>query len=301
MKNNLQKKFLRNILALLVTIITFSFVCVKNIYAQVPSLSFSPLEILVDQGDTFTIEIVVDTAGEDVGGVGAKLAYDPSKISVLSVEQGSIFSEYPALTSDDVRGKIYVSGIVSSANDLYVGRGVLATIEMLAKSEGSTFMIFEYEEGSTRDSNIAVMYGNGDILKEVNNLRIAIGDVPIPEEYDYETGGGTVGEWFGSENAGIVNQEQENGVVETDMEEEGGGGFIDTVLKKLGLRSSEVLNGEALEGAESDKEAGNRTLLYVIIFAVIAIFLTVIVVIIVKRRRKKKETSPPPTVIGSDI
>jgi hypothetical protein len=275
---------------------TFSFICVKAVYAQVSSLGFSPLEVYVNEGETFTVDIVVDTAGEDVGGVGAKLSYDPSKISVLSVEKGTIFSEYPALTSDDVKGKIYISGIVSSANDLYEGKGVLATIEVLAKSEGSTLMIFEYEEGSTRDSNIAVMYGTGDILGEVNNLRIAIGDAPLPDEYDYESGGGTVGDWLDSDEVGVAQQQEDGGVVEN---EEKSSSFIDTVLEKLGLRSSEVSNEETSEGAD-DKGAGSQILLFLVIFVIIAVLLTIIVVIIV-RRRKKKDTSSPPTIISGDI
>ena len=139
-----------------------------------PSLNFSPSSKTVEKNETFTIDILLDTAGYDVGGTGAKISYDPNKLSVTKIDSQPIFADYPALIIDDANGTLTISGISASLNDLYNGRDTFATIWFLAKNSGETTAGFNFQPGSTTDSNIAVTFGNGDILAAVNQLKITI-------------------------------------------------------------------------------------------------------------------------------
>lgn len=158
---------------LLITGLFFPLMASPATAAQ-PSLNFSPSAKTVEQNETFTIDVLLDTAGYDVGGAGAKINYDPAKLSVTKIVPGTIFADYPALIIDSTGGKLTISGISASLNQLYNGRGVLATIWLKTKNSGETTADFNFQPGSTTDSNIAVTFGNGDILAAVNQLRITV-------------------------------------------------------------------------------------------------------------------------------
>jgi len=160
----------------IIFLIVFLVASVNYSHAVGPSLTFDPNTVSIDKA--FEVNIMIDTDGNEIGGAGARIVYDTNKLHVLSVKEftgdGAIFGDFPLATFDNNTGKAALSGIVSSANDLYTGRGVFGSITFLPISKGETEVKFEFTPGSTTDSNLAVTYEPGDILNEVGVLSVNI-------------------------------------------------------------------------------------------------------------------------------
>ncbi|MFH1088729.1 MAG: cohesin domain-containing protein [Patescibacteria group bacterium] len=149
-------------------------VTITSVFSASPSLLFSPADKTVMQNEQFNIDILVDTAGIDVAGAGAIIKFDNSQLAIVQIDPGIIFADYPALTIDNENGRATISAISGSINDLFNGQGVVATIKFQAKTIGQAKVDFIFEPGSTTDSNIAVTFGNGDVLAAVNELKLNI-------------------------------------------------------------------------------------------------------------------------------
>lgn len=138
------------------------------------SLLFSPETISAQAGEQFTSQVWIDTDGAPAGGVDTKITFDPAVVEVEKIETLPIFPDYPATTFDNVAGTALISGIVNSQDQLYTGKGQFATISWKAKAAGNGNVAITFEPNSTSDSNIAVLYGNGDILQKVNTLSVTV-------------------------------------------------------------------------------------------------------------------------------
>ncbi|MEO8581447.1 MAG: cohesin domain-containing protein [Patescibacteria group bacterium] len=142
------------------------------------SLLFVPETISTGVGQQFTTQVWIDTAGASVGGVGAKINFNATSLSVEKIETLPVFPDYPATTFDNETGSINISGIVRSKDELYTGKGQFATITWKTKGAGDSSIAFNYVPNSTNDSNIAVLYGNGDILQKTNSVVIQVAAAP---------------------------------------------------------------------------------------------------------------------------
>jgi hypothetical protein len=140
--------------------------------SQIPKLLFSPSELRANQNTVFTVNIQVDTANQPINGVGAQITFDPTYIQEVSLTPGTIFANYPTLEANNTTGTISISGISSSLSDTFTGIGTVATISFKIIKTGTSNVNFIYTPGATNDSNIAVTTGNGDILGEVNTLKV---------------------------------------------------------------------------------------------------------------------------------
>ncbi len=149
----------------------FTFAAPVKVWAADPSLEFNPSTVNNQIGAPFTVSIMVDTAGYSSGGVGTIINYDPFMISATAIETGTIFTDYPMSSINNERGKITISGIAASADHLFSGSGEFARITFKPNQLGSSDISFLFQPGSTTDSNIAVTFGNGDILTKVNGLK----------------------------------------------------------------------------------------------------------------------------------
>lgn len=136
---------------------------------------FEPSKLDVAVGQEFATTIMIDTAGQSVGGAGAILNYDKNSLEFVSIETGSIFDDYPLAAHEEGASRVLVSGIVGSKDDLYKGRDIFAKVMWRAKKEGNTSIVFDFTPGNTKDSNIAIMEAPGDILQSVVNASISIG------------------------------------------------------------------------------------------------------------------------------
>ena len=157
----------------------FGLFCTTEVSAKEASLLFSPETVAVNMGEEFTVEVILDTVGEQVGGAGAKITFKNTDLTVIAVKPGSLFYDYPSAAFSNEEGKIIISGVASSMANFFAGQGVFATITFQAKSPGTSLIQFIYQPGSTTDSNIAVTYGSGDILSKVNSTTVTVGNKGI--------------------------------------------------------------------------------------------------------------------------
>jgi hypothetical protein len=142
--------------------------------AASPSLNFSPANTTVNAGETFLMDILLDTAGRNAGGAGAKVNFNPNQLKAIEIIPGDIFADYPAAVIDNDNGRLTISGIAASSQNLFTGVGVFARINFTALTPGPANLNFEFQPGSTTDSNIATMEPPGDILAQVNQSTITI-------------------------------------------------------------------------------------------------------------------------------
>ena len=80
------------------------------------------------------------------------------------------------------QGQIRISAITPPSNEGFVGIGVFATVNFKAKQNGNTEVAIDFEKGSTTDSNLVETGIAIDILDQVYNLNLTIGEngSPIP-------------------------------------------------------------------------------------------------------------------------
>jgi hypothetical protein len=151
-------------------------------YAQTNSatLSISPASPSVNINSEFNVQIILNTGGESVNAVDARLNFDTARLTVVSITPGSLFATYPLQTHSG--NLITISGIDSTFNTPYSGNnGVFATIRFRAIQSGTpTPITFEYTNGSTTDSNIVSSTSANDILQSVTNANVTINNILVP-------------------------------------------------------------------------------------------------------------------------
>lgn len=152
--------------------IVFFLISPKLIRAASPSLKFNSNSKDISLGEEFTVDVIVDTAGEQAVGADAIVLFDGNVLEAESINPGTIFSDYPSLIIDNKKGKLTISGIVKAQSSLFSGSGVLASINFKSIAVGNANLHFDFTQGSTRDSNIAVTKGNGDVLTEVGSMSV---------------------------------------------------------------------------------------------------------------------------------
>jgi hypothetical protein len=164
-------------------VLSASLIYPSSVKAAEPSLLFAPITLDAGLNYPFNVTVTVDTAGYSTGGVGAIINYDPFTLAATSIQTGSIFADYPMSSINNEKGKITISGIAASQDHLFSGTGVFATITFTPKQLGFSDISFAFNPGLTTDSNIAVNFGNGDILSKVNKVSVNIGptsNAPTP-------------------------------------------------------------------------------------------------------------------------
>ncbi len=136
------------------------------VFAQTtnPHLSFSPSTTTVTVGETFDVDVLVDTGGQAVDGVDAIISYDQDLLEAVSVTAGSFLST--TTNSLATAGKIKIYGVAESGSPK-TGTGTLATITLRAKSAGEATLTFDCQSGVTTDSNINK--GSEDIIVCTSN------------------------------------------------------------------------------------------------------------------------------------
>jgi len=137
-------------------------------------LTLDPQEKEIKVGETFAINILLDTKGEPVDGVDIySLHYDPTILSVVDdssgksgvqITPGEIMPLNMTNSVDPKTGTIkFSAGAAGGTN--YTGNGALATIHFKGVAKGSTYLKFDFKLGNTRDTNAA--YGGRDQLANV--------------------------------------------------------------------------------------------------------------------------------------
>lgn len=160
-----------------------------------PTLTLNPPSLIVNVNQTFNVNIVLDTAGQEVDGVDIfYLHFDPNVFEVqdadpatagIQITPGAIFQGYLGNSVDQAAGKIAISGIVSPGSATgYTGTGTFASVSFKALVPANASEVyFDFTAGSTTDTNVAE-HGNpgNDILVAVNNgsYTVSTGQSPTP-------------------------------------------------------------------------------------------------------------------------
>ena len=146
------------------------------------SLSLSPAAGTYTVGQTFNVDIIINTGGDAVSGATAILTYDTSRLQVTTGSQitaGSIFTN--PLTNTVGGGTIrFDSGSLGTA---YTGTGTMATISFKALAAGTAAVNFTYNPSSTTNTSIvAAASSPTNLLTTVNNgsYTISSGTTPPP-------------------------------------------------------------------------------------------------------------------------
>jgi len=158
---------------LLLLLISFFFFNVQPVWAE-GQLTFDPPNISITTNDISTADILVNTDNIASLGVGAKLIYNPKFIEITEIIPGKLFPSYLTTEYNNTTGNATISAIADSMNTKFSGKGILATIKFRGLAPAYTELKFSYTPLSTTDSNIAVDFGNGDILTKVEPLSISI-------------------------------------------------------------------------------------------------------------------------------
>jgi len=129
---------MKKILLFLILIFFFlpSFLVVKA-----ATFSFDKSSYSVSTGQTFQVQININTGTDQVNGADAYINYDNSFLSVENITAGSFF---PTVTNDiTTAGKVYIAGLVDDPASPKTGSGTLATITFKGLKDGTANLSFD--------------------------------------------------------------------------------------------------------------------------------------------------------------
>ena len=145
------------------------------------SVSVSPQTITASAGDTFTVDIVVDSAGGDVYGAQYELYFDNTILNATSQVQGTFLGQDGESTNvfvntiDNTLSKIVYSEARMGSPAGVTGSGVLASITFKTIKSGTSALTLSY---------VMVMDSNSEeIVTTVNSGTCMIGDVMSEATY----------------------------------------------------------------------------------------------------------------------
>ncbi len=127
--------------------------------------------------DSQWVDLMVNSQGNQVAGVDVVLSYDPTVLQYQTSQWDSLFANQPSFTVDQQAGKIYISGVANQGAP-FNGVGRMARLQFLVLQEAVTNVSFDWELGSTLDSNIvSYTQTNTDLLTtQPESLTITIGE-----------------------------------------------------------------------------------------------------------------------------
>ena len=151
------------------------------------SLSISPATKTVASGQTFTANILLDTAGIAIDGVDIfSLHYNPLILQIqdadnstagVQITPGALLSQTLVNTVNNNNGTVQFSQ-VTTASTTFNGAGTLATITFKAIASGTSAVTIDFSPGSTSDSNVAG--GGVERLTSVSNASFVVTSASSP-------------------------------------------------------------------------------------------------------------------------
>lgn len=122
-----------------------------------PRIFLVPVWKTVQMGDTFDVEVKIDTAGEVVQNADVVLFYDTNYLRLTRIhnlgKDGQSFFPGPYQTTTQ-GNKIYIGSSVTQPHESRSGLGSLATMTFQALRSGVAELNFDCTPGKTSDTNI---------------------------------------------------------------------------------------------------------------------------------------------------
>jgi hypothetical protein len=156
----------------LTNFIIFGFVLVSlgliNTKVEAATLSLLPSSGNLTVNQDNNVQVIVNTQSANIVGIDAIINYDPAKVTITGITQGTLFLSYPTKTYTG--GQIKISALDSTFTTPYNGsNGVLATIRVRPIVTGPINLTFSYTAQSTTDSNVVEQTTTTDLLSSVTN------------------------------------------------------------------------------------------------------------------------------------
>lgn len=155
------------------------------VFAAAPSMYFSPATRVVTQGETFSVEVYVDTGGHEVNAAEGEIFFDPDELEVVYISKLDAILTFWAPEPDfsNVNGSIRFGG--GSTRNYVGGRGLIAGITFRARVTGSVRVSF-------RSGALIAADGRGtNIVEQLRGgvyTAIERGIEPIAEGYTAPSG-----------------------------------------------------------------------------------------------------------------
>ncbi len=139
-------------------------------------LFLSPATKTVNVGDTFSVDVLVNTDGQNVVVVGAYLNYDPTKLEVIGIDNSnSVFTMTVKKTADPTTGMIKLA-LGKPTPGVNTASGNVATINFKAIAQASPTYVSFVTDSDQLDTCVLLDDGKGtDILGSVKNGDYFIG------------------------------------------------------------------------------------------------------------------------------
>jgi hypothetical protein len=145
----------------------------------VPTLHFSPANPTTPAPNgTFSIDVLLSTGGQDVGGVDVLIDYDQSLLSNPTVDvTNSVFTLLSGGPVDDGDKLAFSVTVPADPNAIPVNGDnlIVGTITFDAGANvGNAFLNYDFILGDPNPSNVAPFEGSSDILQNVVNTTVTI-------------------------------------------------------------------------------------------------------------------------------
>jgi len=135
------------------------FVFPGKINAQ--KLYLNPSSGSFEVGQNFSVEVMIDTEGQEVVASDAKVSFNNSQLEVVGVDKGNFFDEVVNYVGEN---SVLVGGFFNDQLKKKTGVGKLAIITFKGKTAGTTSLSFVCSAGKFDESNIISVTGQ-DIIK----------------------------------------------------------------------------------------------------------------------------------------
>ncbi|OGE98128.1 MAG: hypothetical protein A3G89_01025 [Candidatus Doudnabacteria bacterium RIFCSPLOWO2_12_FULL_42_9] len=153
----------------------FFVLCYVSV-ASAATLTVSPASGSYTAGQTFTVNVLLNTTSQPIDGVDFfYLKYNPAILQVqdsdaatsgVQIIPGTLLTQTLANTVDAATGKITFSQVTTTGTS-YNGSGTVASINFKGIANGTSTLAFDFTAGSTADTNVAG--GGTDKLTAVTN------------------------------------------------------------------------------------------------------------------------------------
>ncbi len=141
---------------------------VRPVQAVGATLSLSPATKNVAVGESFNVDLDIDSGGQAVSSVSAVLTYDTNLLTVVVIPGTAV----PIAKTTAVGGIITIQSGALSQN--FTGSGVIATLNFRTKKAGTAQVAITFT-GSSGSSIVTGANGTSNILDLVNNGIYVIG------------------------------------------------------------------------------------------------------------------------------
>lgn len=135
------------------------FVLAGKVNAQ--KLSLTPNSGSFTVGEIFTVELMIDTEGQEVVASDAKISFNNSQVELIGINRGDFFDE---VTNYAGESSILIGGFFNDQFKKKSGTGKIAAITFKGKTAATTSLSFVCSAGKFDESNIISDSGQ-DIIK----------------------------------------------------------------------------------------------------------------------------------------